>query len=159
MWPFKRKPKKVKPAESGEKQEIPLEIEKTYAQWRQEYNTLEVENAEAEDRCAKDGDTWQEMLLKTRDIKGRMARADKMMRKLQEPSLTYNKKWKGRKMEIGDFMSAAVAKEIVDTDGEGYYATETAKTDIIVRPSDFIENIYRTDFPYVLWIPATQNES
>ena len=48
-----------------------------------------------------------------------MAHADKMMRKLQEPSLTYNKKWKGRKMELNDFLSAAVAKEIVDTDGEG----------------------------------------
>ena len=150
MWPFK---KKRKPAESGEKQEIPPEMEKTYAQWRQEYNTLKVENAEAEDLCAKEGDDWLVMLQKTSEIKRKMAHADKMMRKLQEPSLTYNKKWKGRKMELNDFLSAAVAKEIVDTDGEGYYATETAKTDIIVRPSDFIENIYRTDFPYVLWIP------
>ena len=54
-------------------------------------------------------------------------------------------------MELENFVAASVAKEIVDTDGEGYYATETAKTDIIVRPSDIIENIYRTDFPYVLW--------
>lgn len=153
MWPFKRKPKKAKPAESEEKQEIPPEMKKTYAQWRQEYNTLKVENAEAEDLCAKEGDDWLVMLQKTSEIKRKMAHADKMMRKLQEPSLTYNKKWKGRKMELNDFLSAAVAKEIVDTDGEGYYATETAKTDIIVRPSDFVENIYRTDFPYVLWIP------
>ena len=53
MWPFK---KKRKPAESIEKSEIPLEIEKTYAQWRQEYNALEIQNSEAEDLCAKEGD-------------------------------------------------------------------------------------------------------
>ena len=148
MWPFK---KKRKPAESIEKKDIA--VEKTYAQWRQEYNVLEIENLEAEERCAKEGDDWFVMLNKTSEIKKKMAVADKMMRKLQEPSLTYNKKWKGKKMELEDFIAASVAKEIVDTDGEGYYATETAKTDIIVRPSDIIENIYRTDFPYVLWFP------
>lgn len=153
MWPFNRKKKKGKSAESTEKKDIPLEIEKTYAQWKQEYNTLEIQNAEAEDLCAKEGDDWLVMLSKTSEIKKRMAVADKMMRKLQEPSLTYNKKWKGKKMELEDFIAASVAKEIVDTDGEGYYATETAKTDIIVRPSDILENIYRVDFPYVLWIP------
>ena len=148
MWPFK---KKRKPAESIEKKDIPLE--KTYAQWKQVYNTLEIENSEAEDLCAKEGDDWLVMLSKTSEIKKKMAVADKMMRKLQEPSLTYNKKWKGKKMELEDFIAASVAKEIVDSDGEGYYATETAKTDIIVRPSDITENIYRTEFPYVSWIP------
>ena len=152
MWPFNREKKNTrKSAESIEKKDIPPE--KTYAQWKQEYGRLEIENTEKEDLCAKEGDDWLVMLQKTSEIKRKMAHADKMMRKLQEPSLTYNKKWKGRKMELNDFLSAAVAKEIVDTDGEGYYATETAKTDIIVRPSDFVENIYRTDFPYVLWIP------
>ena len=153
MWSFKKRNKKGKSAESTEKKEIPQEIEKTYTQWRQEYNTLEIQNSEAEDLCAKEGDDWFVMLHKTAEIKHKMAHADKMMRKLQEPSLTYNKKWKGKKMELEDFIAASVSKEIVDTDGEGYYATETAKTDVIVRPSDILENIYRVDFPYVLWIP------
>ena len=148
MWPFK---KKIKSAESAEKKDIPLE--KTYAQWKQEYNALEIENNEAEDKCAKDGDSWQDMLVKTKSIKEKMMYAEKMMRKLQEPSLTYNKKWKGKKLELDEFIIAAASKEIFDTDGEGYYATETAKTDIIVRPSDITENIYRVDFPYVIWIP------
>lgn len=151
MWPFKKRNKKTKSAESTKKKDIPLE--KTYAQWKQEYNTLEIQNAEAEDLCAKEGDDWLVMLSKTSEIKKKMAVADKMMRKLQEPSLTYNKKWKGKKMELEDFIVASVSKEITDTDGEGYYASETAKTDVIVRPSDILENIYRTDFPYVLWIP------
>ena len=151
MWPFKKRNKKAKSAESTKKNEIPLE--KTYAQWKQEYNALEIQNAEAEDLCAKEGDDWLVMLQKTSEIKQKMAHADKMMRKLQEPSLTYNKKWKGNKMLLEDFVAASVAKEIVDMDGEGYYATETAKTDILVRPSDILENIYRVDFPYVLWIP------
>ena len=151
MWPFKKRNKKAKSAESNKKNEIPLE--KTYAQWKQEYNALEIQNAEAEDLCAKEGDDWLVMLQKTSEIKQKMAHADKMMRKLQEPSLTYNKKWKGNKMLLEDFVAASVAKEIVDMDGEGYYATETAKTDILVRPSDILENIYRVDFPYVLWIP------
>lgn len=153
MWPFNREKKNTrKSAKSAKKTEIPLTLEKTYAQWKQEYNTLEIQNAEAEDLCAKEGDDWLIMLQKTSEIKQKMAHADKMMRKLQEPSLTYNKKWKGKKMELEDFVAASVAKEIVDTDGEGYYATETAKTDVLVRPSDITENIYRTDFPYVLWI-------
>lgn len=151
MWPFKKRDKKAKPAESIEKKDTPLE--KTYTQWKHEYNTLEIQNIEMEDACAKEGDDWLVMLHKTAEVKQKMAVADKMMRKLQEPSLTYNKKWKGKKMELEDFISASVAKEIVDGDGEGYYATETAKTDVIVRPSDILENIYRTDFPYVLWIP------
>lgn len=152
MWPFnrKKKKKKVKPENSENLQQIP---EKTYAQWKQEFNALEVENVEREDQCAKDGDTWQEMLVKTRDIKEKMAHADKMMRKLQEPSLTYNKKWKGTKMELAKFIEIVTANELSDMDGEGYYATETAKTDIIIRPSDIKENIYRDDFPYVLWFP------
>ena len=146
MWPFKKKKKQENKVEN-------VEVEKTYAQWKQEYNALDIENAELEEDCAKNGDSWQEMLVKTKPIKEKMAQADKMMRKLQEPSLTYNKKWKGKKMELDSFVSAATAKEIVDTDGEGYYATETAKTDVLVRPSDIIENIYRTDFPYVIWFP------
>ena len=154
MWPFKKEKKNTrKSAKSPKKTEIPLTLEKTYAQWKQEYNALEIQNAEAEDLCAKEGDDWLVMLQKTSEIKLKMAHADKMMRKLQEPSLTYNKKWKGQKIPLEDFVAASVAKEITDLSGEGYYAAETAKTDIIVRPSDILENIYRTDFPYVLWIP------
>ena len=36
MWPFNRKKKKRKSAESNQKQEISLTLEKTYAQWKQE---------------------------------------------------------------------------------------------------------------------------
>lgn len=156
MWPFNRKKKKRKSAELNQKQEIPLTLEKTYAQWKQEYGRLEIENTEKEDQCAKDGDSWQEMLVKTREIKEKMAYADKMMRKLQEPTLTYNKKWKGSKMELSKFIEIVTANELSDLDGEGYYATETAKTDIIIRPSDIKENLYRDDFPYVLWFAKKQ---
>lgn len=153
MWPFKKRNKKAKPAESAKKKEIPQEIEKTYAQWRQEYNQLELENAELEDECAKEGLDWLMMLTKTSEVKNKMAYADKMMRKLQEPSLTYNKKWKGTKMELKKFIELALGNEISDFDGEGYYAVETAKTDVIIRPSDIKANIYREDFPYVIWFP------
>lgn len=151
MWPFKKKKKKsVKPAESIEKTEIPLE--KTYAQLKEEYRALESINNDLEDECAKEGLDWHVMLIKTRDVKEQMAFVDKRMRKIQEPSLTYNKKWKGKKLLLEDFVAAAVAKEITDGSGEGYYATETAKTDVRIYPSDIVENIYRTEFPYVLWI-------
>lgn len=157
MWPFSKKKKKFrKSAKSSEKTEIPLEIEKTYAQYKEEYRQLEEENAEQEDQCAKDGIGWTEMLIKTRGIKERMAYTDKMMRKIQDPSLTYNKKWKGKRLLLEDFINASISKEITDGSGEGYYMTETAKTDIRVFPSDITENIYRTDFPYVLWIEKQQ---
>lgn len=154
MWPFKKKEKKkVKPAESTEKTNIPLE--KTYAQLKEEYRALENINADLEDECAKEGLSWHDMLIKTRDVKEQMASVDKRMRKIQEPSLTYNKKWKGTKFEMDKFIELVTAKELVDSDGEGYYATETAKTDVLIRPSDILENIYRTDFPYVLWFPKS----
>ena len=149
MWPFKKKKKKVKPAESIEKTNIPPE--KTYAQLKEEYRALENINQDLEDECAKEGLSWNDMLVKTRDIKEQMASVDKRMRKIQEPSLSYGKKWKGKRYELEDFISMCVAKELVDYDGFGYYATETAKTDVMVYPSDITENMYRTDFPYVLW--------
>jgi len=149
MWPFKKKENKKKP-EAVVKEAAP---EKTYAQWKQEYNQLEIENSELEEQCAKEGLDWMVMLAKTKDVKEKMAKADKMMRFLQEPSLVYNKKWNGVKMELGKFVELSIGKEMFDRDGEGYYATETAKTDIIIRPSDIIENIYRKDFPYVIWFP------
>ena len=151
MWPFTKKKKKVKSAESAKKTEIPQVIEKTYAQLKKEYDALELENTEKEEECAKEGFSWHEMLVKTRDIKERMAHTDKLMRKIQEPALTYNKKWKGKRLTLDEFILLSTEKEIVDNDGTGYYATETAKTDIAVYPSDIIENMYRTDFPYVLW--------
>lgn len=147
MWPFNRK-KKKQSEKIAKVQQIP---DKTYAQYKEEYRQLEIENMEKEDQCAKDGVPWNEMLVKTRNIKEKMAEIDKKMRKIQEPTLTYNKKWKGKKILLDDFISASLAKEITDTSGEGYYAAETAKTDIKIYPSDIIENIYRTDFPYVLW--------
>ena len=149
MWPFNRKKRKKKSEKTGNVQQIP---EKTYAQLKEEYRQLEIVNAEQEDQCAKDGLGWQDMLIKTREVKEKMAKTDKLMRKVQEPSLTYNKKWKGKKITLDDFITSATSKEITDTSGEGYYATETAKTDIRVFPTDVIENIYRTDFPYILWI-------
>ena len=150
MWPFnkKKKKKKVEPENTANVQQIP---EKTYAQLREEYRQLENINNDLEDECAKEGLSWNDMLVKTRDIKEQMASVDKRMRKIQEPSLSYGKKWKGKKYLMEDFISACVAKELVDYDGFGYYATETAKTDVMVYPSDITGNMYRTDFPYVLW--------
>ena len=148
MWPFnvRKKTRKVKPEKVVDA--IP---EKTYAQYKEEYRLLEIENSELEDQCAKDGLSWNEMLMKTKEIKEKMMLADKNMRKIQEPSLTYGKKWKGKKYQLEEFIDACVSRSFVDSDGFGYYATETAKTDILIYPSDIIENIYRTDFPYVLW--------
>ena len=151
MCPFNKK--KTVPENTAKLQQI---TDKTYAQLKEEYRQLEIENAEQEDKCAKEGLDWTDMLLKTRDIKEKMAYVDKMMRKIQEPSLIYNKKWKGKKILLEDFISASVAKEITDSSGEGYYATETAKTDVRIYPSDITQNIYRAEFPYIIWFENKQ---
>ena len=39
----------------------------------------------------------------------------------------------------------------MDSDGYGYYATESAKSDVHIMPSDVIENIIRDDFSHVIW--------
>ena len=37
-------------------------------------------------------------------------------------------------------------------DGFGYYATEDAKSDIYIYPSDIQEKIYRSDFTHIIWL-------
>lgn len=39
----------------------------------------------------------------------------------------------------------------IDSDGEGYYATETQESDIPAIPSEIVGENFRTDFPYVIW--------
>ena len=40
---------------------------------------------------------------------------------------------------------------LTDEDGYGYYATETAKSSIMIKPSDVVYDMLRTDFTHVLW--------
>lgn len=79
---------------------------------------------------------------------------DKLIRLKEDPVVTYGKEWSGKLYEIEKFKELCGENEqiLTDEDGIGYYATETSKSNIIVKPSDFAyENMIRKDFTHVLW--------
>jgi hypothetical protein len=57
----------------------------------------------------------------------------------------------GDVMTLEDFVECCKDGGFIDYDGSGNYATEDKMTDIKVYPNDIITNMYRKDFPKVVW--------
>ena len=126
--------------------------EKTYEELVRESDRLEKRYSDIESDCLKDNLTYNEFCAKAHDVKEQLYFIDKYIRLKKEPLLTYGKDWVGDFMTIEDFRSKCATGSFIDEDGYGYYATETAKSDILIYPSDVTENILREDFPYVIWL-------
>lgn len=125
--------------------------EKTYDELVKDINRLESEYTSIETQCLKDNLTFEKFCDKAHDVKEKLYFAEKYLRLKQEPVITYGKEWNGKLIPLDDFKRECGTGYYTDEDGHGYYATESSKSDILVMPSDITENIYRTDFPYVLW--------
>lgn len=125
--------------------------ERSYDELVRELDRLEAEYNSIETQCLKDNMTFDEFCNKAHDVKEKMFFASKYMRIKQEPVITYGKEWTGEKMTFDEFKSQCGTGFLTDDDGVGYYATESSKSDIRVYPSDIEENVFRTDFPYVIW--------
>ena len=76
---------------------------------------------------------------------------DKHKRLRQDPIVEYGKEWKGDTYTLEEFKKMAKSKILTDEDGYGYYATESAKSDVEIYPSDVLENLIREDFSHVIW--------
>lgn len=50
-----------------------------------------------------------------------------------------------------DFIENVEGGGFIDEDGYGYYSTLDEQSDIIIKPSDVIEGMYRKDFDFVKW--------
>lgn len=112
---------------------------------------LNNEYSEIENDCLKNGLSWDEMCKKTHKIKEKLFVIDKQIRQIEEPIIEYGKVWKGEIFSINEFKENALNNALTDNDGYGYYATETSKSNILVYPSDFLLDIYRTDFTHIIW--------
>lgn len=125
--------------------------EKTYDELVKGINRLEEKYNSIETQCLKDNLTFDEFCNKAHDVKEELYFIDKYARLKQEPTITYGKEWSGRLIPIEEFKKDCTTGFFTDDDGIGYYATESSKSDIKVIPSDMTEDLYRKDFPYVLW--------
>lgn len=128
-------------------------LNKTYSELSSERNRLEEKYSEIEDECLKDNLSYAEFCNKAHDVKEKLFAIDKFMRLKEDPVLTYGKEWSGKLYEINNFRELCdeAHQVFTDEDGFGYYATETSKSSIIVKPSDFVYDMVRDDFTHVLW--------
>ena len=106
---------------------------------------------EIEEQCVKDGLSFDEFCKKAEKEREIMYFIDKHKRLRKDPIVEYGKEWKGDLFTIEEFRKAVKSGLFVDSDGHGYYATETSKSDVEVYPSDFDEDLIRDDFSHVLW--------
>lgn len=125
--------------------------EKTYEELLKEEEKLEKEYNEIETQSLKDNLPFSEFCEKAHDVKEKLFFVDKYIRLKKEPIITYGKEWNGKFMTIDKFRDDCIREFYSDYDGIGYYATESSKSDIEIKPSDFEFNIIREDFPYVIW--------
>lgn len=125
--------------------------EKTYEELVKDADRLEAEYNAIETQCLKDNMTFDAFCEKAHDVKEKLYFIEKYIRLKQEPTITYGKEWNGKLMLLEDFKRDCGTGFYTDDDGYGYYATESSKSDIQVYPSDITENVYRTDFPYIIW--------
>lgn len=118
---------------------------------QREKERLEDRYDEISDECAKEGLSYKEFQKKSESVKEQIYLICKYIRLKQDPSLQYDKEWFGDLMTLEEFIAMCQHNMFVDDDGYGYYATENAKSDILLYPSDITEGIYRKDFSHVIW--------
>ena len=115
--------------------------EKTYEELLKEEQRLNQEYTDIETQSLKDNLTFNEFCEKAHDVKEKLFFLDKQIRLKKEPIITYGKEWTGDFMTIDEFRNKSQSKFFTDEDGIGYYATESSKSDVEIKPSDFEFNI------------------
>ena len=123
----------------------------TVEQLDREKERLKNKYNEIEDQCAHDGLSWEEFCEKAKKEKEGLYFIDKYKRLKKDPIIEYGKEWKGDTLTLEEFVRKCKNKEFVDEDGVGYYATESAKSDVKIFPSDIEEDLIREDFSHVIW--------
>lgn len=112
---------------------------------------LRARYEEIEEECLKEGLSFREFSKKAEKEREGLYFIDKHKRLRQDPIVEYGKEWKGDTYTLEEFKNMAKSKLLTDEDGYGYYATESAKSDVEIYPSDVLENLIREDFSHVIW--------
>ena len=124
---------------------------KTYKELVKEEDELKEEFDLMLDNCAKEGLPYFEFCDRAKDIKEKLYFVSKYRRLKQTPTVEYGKEWRGDIFTLEKFIELVNDKNFTDFDGYGYYATEDAKSDVYIYPSDIKEKLYRSDFTHIIW--------
>jgi len=124
---------------------------KSLKQLKSEYKKWEKEVETMRKKCIDESDTFDTFMEKTHDMKEKMFFIDKYIRKKETPTVEFGKEWNGELIELVRFGSWCLQNSVTDTNGKGYYATITSKSDIEIKPTDVEFGIVRNDFTHVLW--------
>lgn len=126
--------------------------QKQYEKLKREVEKLQDIINQKEDECARNGDSFEIMIEKTKQERNQYYEITKKMRLLKEPVMEFGKNFfDSQKFTFEQFVNMAKDGSLTDSDGHGYYATENGISDITIMPSDITENMYRNDFTYVVW--------
>ena len=126
-------------------------MEKKYKELKNRNDELQKEYLARQNELAKKGANWEDMTNELRPIREEIWLNEKRMRLAKDPALSFGKKWKGKTYTLEEFSKMSKSGEITDNDGYGFYATELAKSDIEIYPSDVLTEMVRKDFPNVIW--------
>ena len=124
---------------------------KTYKELVKEEDELAEEFDLMLDNCAKEGLSYFEFCDRAKDVKEKLYFVSKYRRLKQNPTIEYGKEWLGDTFTLENFIELVNDGLFIDSDGYGYYATEDAKSDVYIYPSDIKEGLYRSDFTHIIW--------
>ena len=124
---------------------------KTYKELVKEEDELTEEFDLMLDNCAKEGLSYFEFCDRAKDVKEKLYFVSKYRRLKQNPTIEYGKEWLGDTFTLENFIELVNDGLFIDSDGYGYYATEDAKSDVYIYPSDIKEGLYRCDFTHIIW--------
>ena len=116
-----------------------------------EQGRLEARYDAIEDDCIKKGLPFEKFEELVHEEATALYMINKYKRLLQDPTVEYGKEWKGEILTLDKFKAMALDGTLIDNDGIGYYATESAKSDVEIYPSDVKEGLIRDDFSHVIW--------
>ena len=123
----------------------------TITELLREESKLKKRYDDIETACLKEGLSFSDFQERAKEPAEGLYFIDKYKRLKQDPVVEYGKEWKGDTYTIDDFKDMVRGKVFVDDDGFGFYATESAKSDVMILPSDVMENLIREDFSHVIW--------
>ena len=124
---------------------------KTYEELLREEERLNERYTEISDTCAREGLSFSEFKERVKPIKEKLYFISKYKRLKQTPTVEYGKEWRGDIFTLEKFIELVNDGGFTNFDGYGYYATEDAKSDVYIYPSDIREKIYRSDFTHIIW--------
>lgn len=122
----------------------------TYEEIKSKMDNLLRERDSIMNDCAKKDLKFDDFMEKARDVSEELYYVTKAIRVVQSPIMEYGKTWKGETITIENFIEKCKNGVYTDDNCEAYYATDNAKSDIRVFPSDFDTDYYRNDFTHII---------